>query len=63
MLLEKTREIAPEEMKKLSNSRKNAKVWMCLVVKVKSRFCKESVKNNIDCIGTWNQGILKVIKQ
>ena len=41
MLLEKTIEIAPEEMKKLSNSRNNAKVWMCLVVKVKPRFCKE----------------------
>ena len=36
MLLGKTREIAPEEMKWLGQSRNNAELWMCLVVKVKS---------------------------
>ena len=43
MLLEKSREIAPEGMKKLSQSGNKAQLWMCLVVKVKS----DAVKNNI----------------
>ena len=43
MLLEKSRDIAPKGMKKLSESRNNAQLWMCLVVKVKS----DAVKNNI----------------
>ena len=42
MLLE-NREIAPEGMKRLSQSRNNAQLWLCLVVKVKS----DAVKNNI----------------
>ena len=33
---ETSREIAPEGMKRLSQSRNNAQLWMCLVVKVKS---------------------------
>ena len=43
MLLEKSREIAPEGMKRLSQSRNNTQLWMCLVVKVKS----DVLKNNI----------------
>ena len=43
MLLDKSREIAPKGMKKLSESRHNAQLWKCLVVKVKSN----AVKNNI----------------
>ena len=43
MLLEKSGEIAPKEMKRLSQSRKNIQLWMCLVVKVRS----DVVKNNI----------------
>ena len=35
--------IAPERMKQLGQSRKDAQLWMCLVVKVKS----DAVKNNI----------------
>ena len=42
MLLEKSREIAPEGMKSLSRSRNNAQLWMCLVVKAKY----DVVKNN-----------------
>ena len=42
MILEKKGEIAPER-KRLSQSGKNAQLWMCPVVKVKS----EAVKNNI----------------
>ena len=35
--------IAPEGMKKLSQSRNSAQLWLCLVVKVKC----EAIKNNI----------------
>ena len=42
-LLEKSREIAPEGMKRMKQSRNNAHLWMSLVVKVKS----DAVKNNI----------------
>ena len=42
MLLEKSREIAPEGMKRLSQSENNTQLWMCLVMKVKS----DVVKNN-----------------
>ena len=43
MLLEKSRETAPEGMKRLRQSRNNTQLWVCLVVKVKS----DAVKNNI----------------
>ena len=43
MLLEKSGEIAPEEMKRLSQSVNKAQLWKYLVVKVKS----DAVKNNI----------------
>ena len=45
MLLEKSREIAPEGIKRLSQKGNNAPVWMSLVVKVKS----DAVKN----IASW----------
>ena len=35
--------IAPESMKRLGQSRNDAQLWVCLVVKVKS----DTVKNNI----------------
>ena len=43
MLLEKSKEIATERMKRLSQSRNDAQLWLDLVVKVKSN----AVKNNI----------------
>ena len=43
MLLNSSRENAPEGMKRLSQSGNNAQLWMCLVMKVKS----DAVKNNI----------------
>ena len=43
MLLEKSKKIAPEGMKRLSQSENNAPLWMCLVVKGKS----SAVKSNI----------------
>ena len=42
MLLEKSREIAPEGMKRLSQSGNDIQLWICLEVKVKS----DVVKNN-----------------
>ena len=39
----KSREIAPEGMKRLSQNGNNVQVWMCLVVKVMS----DAVKSNI----------------
>ena len=32
MLLEKSREIAPERKKRLNQSKSSAQLWMCLVV-------------------------------
>ena len=43
MLLEKSKEIAPEGMNRLSQIRNNIQLWMCLVVKVKF----DAIKNNI----------------
>ena len=43
MLLEKSRETAPERMKRLSQSKNNILLWMRLVMEVKC----DSVKNNI----------------
>ena len=43
MLLEKSGDIAPKGMKRLSRSGDTAQLWMCLVVKVQSN----AVKNNI----------------
>ena len=43
MLLEKSKEIAPEGMKRLSQSGNNSQLWMYLVVKVKS----DAINNNI----------------
>ena len=42
--------IAPERMKLLDQSRNDAQLWMCLVVKVKS----DAVKNNV----AWEPGML-----
>ena len=43
MLLKKSGDIAPEGMKRLSQSGNNAQLWTCLVVKANS----DAVKNNI----------------
>ena len=62
MLLGKSREIAPERMKRLSQSGNSSQLWLCLGVKVKS----DAVRKY--CIGTWNgrsmnQGKMEVVKQ
>ena len=43
MLLEKSRKTAPEGMKRLSQSRNDTQLWICLVEKLKM----DAVKNNI----------------
>ena len=43
ILLEKSEEIGPERMKRLSQSGNNAQLWMYLVVKVKSNAIKNSI--------------------
>ena len=43
MLLEKSREITPERMKRRSQSKNNAQLWMSLAMEVKS----DAVKNSI----------------
>ena len=43
IVLEKSREIAPERIKRLSQSENNAQLWLLLVMEVKS----DDVKNNI----------------
>ena len=62
MLLEKSGEIAPEGMKKLSQSGKDAQSQMQQVVKVKF----DAVKNNnvaIWNVRSMNQGKVDVVKQ
>ena len=51
ILLEKIREIAPEGMKRLSQSRNDARLWMCLVVKVKSNAVKNSTAKELGILG------------
>ena len=43
MLLRNSVETAPERMERLGQSRNNAQLWMCLVVRVKP----DAVKSNI----------------
>ena len=43
MLLEKSGEIAPGRMKRLGQSKNNAQLFMCLVVKVKSNAVKINI--------------------
>ena len=51
MLLGKSREIAPERMKGLGQSRKDTQLWMCLVVKVKSDAVKRSIAKEPGMLG------------
>ena len=56
MLLEKSREIAPEGTKGLSQSENNAQLWTWLVMEVKSDAVKIHVRS-------MNHGKLEVVKQ
>ena len=48
MLLEKSREIAPERIKTLSQRGMDAQLWMCLVVKVKSNAVRTILHRNLE---------------
>ena len=61
ILLEKSREIAPEGMKRLSQSRNNAQLWMCLVVKVKFAAVRTILQRSRN-VRLMNQGKLEVVK-
>ena len=47
--LEKSREIAPEGMKRLSRSRNDTQLWMCLLVKAKSVAARTILHSNLEC--------------
>ena len=49
MLLEKSRETAPEGMKRLSQSKNNAQLYKCLVVRVKSDAVRTILHRNLEC--------------
>ena len=49
ILLEKSEETAPERMKRLSQSGKNAQLWMYLVMKVKSNAVKHNIAEEPEC--------------
>ena len=48
MLLEKSGELAPEGMRRLSQSEDSALLWVWLVVKVKSDAVKTVVHRNLE---------------
>ena len=50
-------------MKWLSQSRNDAQLWMCLVVKVKPDACKEHYSPETWNVRSMNQGKLDVVKQ
>ena len=51
MPVEKHGEIAPEGMKRLSQSRNNAQLWMYLVVKVKLNAVKDNIAREPGMLG------------
>ena len=53
ILLGKSREITPERMKRLIQSRNNAKLWMCLVVRLKSDAVKDSIALELGMLHPW----------
>ena len=49
VLLEESREIAPKGVKRLSQSKNNAQLWISLVVEVKSEALKNILCRNLEC--------------
>ena len=41
--------IAPKRIKRLGQSRKDAQMWRCLVVKMKSDAVKNIIARNLEC--------------
>ena len=54
--------IAPERIKRLGQTRNDAQLWMCLVVKVKSN-AVNNIAQEPRMLGPFNQGKLEVVKQ
>ena len=54
MLLQKSREIAPERKKRLNQSKNNAQLWMCLGIKVKSDSVKKNGAQKSGMLGPWS---------
>ena len=48
MLLGWSGEIAPERMKQLAQSRNDAQLWMCLVVKLKPSALNNNIAEDLD---------------
>ena len=59
--MEKSRKILPVEIKRLSQSRNNAQLWMCLVVKVKFAAVRTILQRSRN-VRLMNQGKLEVVK-
>ena len=51
MIQEKSREIAPERMKRLSQSGNDIQLWMCLVLKVKYDTAKKNTAQKPGMLG------------
>ena len=51
MLLERSGEGTPEQMKRLSQNGNEAQLWMCLVVKVKSYAVKKNTAEKPGILG------------
>ena len=49
MLLDKSGEIAPKGMKRLSKSRNNTQLWICLVMRIKTDVVKTVLHRNLEC--------------
>ena len=43
--------VAPEGMKRLSQSRNNTQLWICLVVRVKSNAIKNNIAQELGMLG------------
>ena len=53
MLLEISGEITPERMKRLSQSKNNAQLWMWLVMEVNSNAVKNNTAEEPEVLGPW----------
>ena len=49
MLLEKSGEITPEKMKRCSQSKNNAQLWIGLILEVKNNAVRAILHRNLEC--------------
>ena len=63
MLLEKSREIAPEGIKRWSQSKNNAQLWVWLVMEVKSDAVKNDIAWEPGMLGPWIKVNWKILKE